>query len=124
MRLRHPAQRSRPLSRSLLAGLTAVLLSLGLSGCGGDDDGNPSRTTSGGATSGLDEAIEKPLVAIGATKVEYDGKVLRAHFDGSTEDATAWTYCSSLEMVTPDADKHLVVYEDGELDCAERNADD
>lgn len=117
---------SAPL-RTLAAGLAVALLGFGMTACGDDaesDSGSPSPTRSAdsesSSSSGADEAIEKPLTAVGATKVDYDGATLRAHFDGSVEDATAWLYCSSLEMVAPDADERFLVYDDGELDCAKR----
>lgn len=116
---------------SAVAAALFAVLGLGAAGCGGDSEptGAAGTTTkknvspSGLSSSYDDDVMEKALKAVGATKVDFDGKTLRAHFEGSAEDAVAWTKCSAMQVVGSKAKTHIIVYTDGELDCAKRYDD-
>lgn len=118
----------RTCARGIAASCLTLAATLALAGCGGDDEpaaASPSSDTQQEATSTTtDDArrdgLAQGLEAAGATKVEMDDRTLRAHFDGSVEDPVAWTRCSALQIYPDEFDTYVLVYDDGELDCAER----
>lgn len=108
-------------TRLIATALLTMSLALGTSACGGSSDKSPGPTTSGGKVIAGDDMIVKPLEAIGATKVQIGPDEVRVHFDGSAQEATAWTYCTAIQAVIGQK-AAIVVYSDGELDCADRYA--
>lgn len=124
----------------LAAGGAAALLALGLAGCsagdtpetvaptanetsdgaGGDNgsEGNDDRAF--GAT---DDAVVMALLAAinGAERAEWQGTTIYIHFpEGSVNDPTAGIGCLAAETVIAEDENAIMVYPDGEFDCATR----
>ena len=125
------------LTRTIASAALAVAL-LGVTACSDDDDGAAgddqpaAESNGGGAASGLDESAGRPFgvdasgmatamkAGAGADRVEVDGNTFRLYFDeGSKDDVTATVTCSAMDSVSGDDDLVVMVYPDGELDCAE-----
>ena len=105
---------------AIVAGITLVATACG------SDDADSAPATGNSTQKEKSNANQSPeivgLKAVGATKVEMDDDTIRAHFEGSVEDATAGTKCSAVEMAG-DGREAVVVYADGDFVCADRYDD-
>ena len=103
-----------------------AVLALGASACGSDSPSAEAEGSGGAAESSTtdmgDRMIIEPIEAIGGTKVKIESDTVRANFEGSVDDVTATTPCLAVESVIGEK-AAILIYEDGEVICAERNAE-
>lgn len=91
-------------------------------GASSDTANNDGAGDDGRAFDSTDDAVITAVVqGTQAERAEWDGSTLRVIFDsGSAESPTEWIKCSAAEVLLADDEKAVLVYPDGELDCAER----
>lgn len=86
---------------------------------GPDEDGDDDRVFD--ATQDMVvQAVESTFSSDNAT-AEWAGSTLRVSMDGSADDPTASIPCLALEALLADGEDAVIVFNDGELICADRH---
>ncbi|MGF3057458.1 hypothetical protein [Microbacterium sp. YY-01] len=85
---------------------------------GPDADGDDDRAF-GATREMVIEAVEKTFKSKNA-RATWDDTILRVELDGSVDDPVASLPCSALEALLADGEAAVIVFEDGDLICADR----